>query len=157
MYIILANLFLPVHTVKLNIKVEKKQQLNSRKYLFSKLCCIHMGLDARKPVFRGFANNKGADQPVHPCSLISAFVICLLESIISRLATSKLSIFYLVSVAEESGLSLILSETGRQVLSRPGPYVYKIIDYSIYYSSPCYRQRKEPVSLMRNQRRKNKR
>ena len=41
----------------------------------------------------GFANNKGADQPVHPGRLISTFVIHLLESIISKLATSKFSIF----------------------------------------------------------------
>ena len=40
----------------------------------------------------GFANNKGADQPVHPHSLISTFVICLLESIISKLAKSKISL-----------------------------------------------------------------
>ena len=37
----------------------------------------------------GFANNKGAAQPEHPHRLISAFVICLLESMISELATSK--------------------------------------------------------------------
>ena len=35
----------------------------------------------------------------------------LLESIISKLATSKFSIFQLVSVAQETGLSLALSET----------------------------------------------
>ena len=49
-----------------------------------------MGLDARKPVFRGGGGGGGggeggvvnktvADQPAHPCSLISAFVICVLE------------------------------------------------------------------------------
>ena len=43
--------------------------------------------DAKKPV-----NNKGADQPAHPRSLISAFVIRVLESIISRLAMSEISI-----------------------------------------------------------------
>ena len=75
-----------------------------------------MGLDARKPVFGGFANNKGADQPAHPRSLISAFVICFIVSIISKLASSKISIFELVSVAEETGFSPALSETGRQVL-----------------------------------------
>ena len=32
------------------------------------------------------ANNNGADQPVHPCSLISAFVACCLDSIIHILA-----------------------------------------------------------------------
>ena len=36
-----------------------------------------------------FANNKGADQPAHPHSLISAFVIRLMESMTSKLATSK--------------------------------------------------------------------
>ena len=40
-----------------------------------------------------FANNKGADQPAPPRSLISAFAIRLLESIISRLATDKISSF----------------------------------------------------------------
>ena len=40
-----------------------------------------MGLDVTKPDF-GCANNKGADQPAHPHSLISAFVVCVLEGII---------------------------------------------------------------------------
>ena len=60
---------------------------------------VNMGLEARKPVFGGgggggggVANNIDADQPAHPCSLISAFVNHVLESIISRLATSKISI-----------------------------------------------------------------
>ena len=51
-----------------------------------------MDLVARKPVFGGFANNKGADQPARPHSLISAFVISLLESI-SRLAKNKITAF----------------------------------------------------------------
>ena len=72
----------------------------------NKLYVYQMGLDARKPVFRGFANNSGANQPVHPRSLISAFVIRLLESTIFNLATGKTSMFYLVSVAEETGLKL---------------------------------------------------
>ena len=45
------------------------------------------------------------------CSLISAFVVRLLESIISKLATREISLFKLVSVAEETGLSLNLSES----------------------------------------------
>ena len=53
----------------------------------------YLGSDARKPVFIGFVNNKGADQPAHLCSLISAFVIRLLESIISRFAMSEISFF----------------------------------------------------------------
>ena len=80
-----------------------------------------MGLDARKPDFGGFANNTGADQPAHLRSLICAFVIRLLESIISRLATSEISIFWLVTVAEETGLKLALSDTPKTgfTASRP--------------------------------------
>ena len=55
--------------------------------------------------------HKGADQPVHSRSLISAFVIHIVKSIISRLATSEILICYLVSVAEETGLKLTLTET----------------------------------------------
>ena len=44
-------------------------------------------------------------------SLISAFVIHLLVCIISIPATSKISIFEVVTVAEETGLKLALSET----------------------------------------------
>ena len=46
-----------------------------------------------KTCFLGFANNKGADQPAHPQSLIKAYVVGLLESTIYRPATSKISIF----------------------------------------------------------------
>ena len=54
-----------------------------------------MGLDGTKPVFwgLGFANNTEVDQYAHPRSLIRVFVIHILESIISRLATSEISIF----------------------------------------------------------------
>ena len=48
---------------------------------------------SRENLSSGAANNKGADQPGHPRSLISDFVILLLESIISRLATSEISSF----------------------------------------------------------------
>ena len=47
-----------------------------------------MGLDAKKPVF-GFPNNEGADQPVHMRRLISALIIHVLESILSKLAIWK--------------------------------------------------------------------
>ena len=49
------------------------------------------GPQHEKTCLRRFVNNKGADQPAHPRSLISAFVIRLLESVISRLATSQFS------------------------------------------------------------------
>ena len=59
-----------------------------------------------KTCLRWFANNTGAGQPAHPHSLISAFVIRFLESIVSRCATSEISNFKIVCVAEETGLSL---------------------------------------------------
>ena len=42
----------------------------------------------RKPVL-AYANNKDADQPVHPCSLISTFVVRCLDSMISLFALSE--------------------------------------------------------------------
>ena len=53
---------------------------------------ISFGPGREKTCLRKFVN-KGADQPVHQRSLICAFIIRLMESIISRLATSKISIF----------------------------------------------------------------
>ena len=43
---------------------------------------LEAGARSEKTCFGGFANNKDAEQPAHPRSLISAFVIRLLESII---------------------------------------------------------------------------
>ena len=54
---------------------------------------VTFGPRREKTCLRGFANNTCADQPVHPRSLISAFVIRFLESIISRLTASEISIF----------------------------------------------------------------
>ena len=69
------------------------------------------GLRREKPCLQGFANNTGADQPAHPRSLISAFVIRFVESIICKLATGEISIFWLEPAAKETGLKLTLSET----------------------------------------------
>ena len=43
-----------------------------------------------KTCLQGFANNTGADQPAHPRSLISAYVIRFLKSIISKLASREI-------------------------------------------------------------------
>ena len=40
-----------------------------------------------------FANNKGADQPALPRRLINTFAVRLLESILSKLVSSELSMF----------------------------------------------------------------
>ena len=57
------------------------------------MCQFKYGHRREKTCLGGFANNKDADQPAHLRSLFIAFVIRLLESIISRLVTSEISIF----------------------------------------------------------------
>ena len=58
-----------------------------------------------------YANNKGTDQPAHPRSLISAFVVRCLESVMSLVSVTKISSLMLASVAEQVSLSLTWSET----------------------------------------------
>ena len=58
-----------------------------------------------------YADNKGADQPAHPHSLINAFVVCYLDSIISLVSMSEISSLYLASVAVQAGLFLTCSQT----------------------------------------------
>ena len=64
----------------------------------------------RNPVMP-YANNKGADQPAHPRSLISAFVVRCLDGILPLVSISKISSICLASVATQAGLSLPWSET----------------------------------------------
>ena len=64
------------------------------------------------------ANNKDADQPAHPRSLISAFVVRAYDSIISMLAKSKVSILSLASVAGQAGLTHTWSQTPEDKFSR---------------------------------------
>ena len=62
-------------------------------------------------MFMQYANNKGADQPAHPRSLISTFVVRCLDTLIPILAQSKLSRLQLISEAEQAGLSLTSTQT----------------------------------------------
>ena len=64
-----------------------------------------------------YANSKGADQPAHPRSLISTFVVRFLDSIISILTISIVSRIQLASVAEQASLSLTWSETPEDTFS----------------------------------------
>ena len=79
-----------------------------------------MGGDVRT-CLRWFANNKGADQPAHSCSLINVSVIRLLKSTISRLATSEILVFYRVSVTEEADLNLTFVEPPKTGFLPSGP------------------------------------
>ena len=74
----------------------------------------------RKPVLP-YANNKDADQPAHPRSLISAFVVRCLDSIIPLVSISKISSLYLASLAAQAGLCLTLLHTPKTgfLVTRP--------------------------------------
>ena len=60
-------------------------------------CKSAIGPGREKTSLRGFANNKGADQPAHPRSLISAFVIRFFESVIAAYLTLLQAKFQLSS------------------------------------------------------------
>ena len=65
-----------------------------------------------------YANNKGADQPAHPRSLISAFIVGCLDSVMSLVSVTKISSLMLASVAEQASLSLTWTETPEDTFSR---------------------------------------
>ena len=71
----------------------------------------------------GLANNTGADQPAHPRSLISAFVIRFVKRIKCKLATGE-TIFWPIPVAEGTSLKLALSETPKTGFVRGPFYVW---------------------------------
>ena len=62
-----------------------------------------------------YANNKGADQPAHPRSLISAFVVRCLDNGMPLVSATKISSLMLASVAAQAGLSLTWSETPEDI------------------------------------------
>ena len=90
-----------MYTYKVKYGIQILQMLSS---------ALH-GPQHEKTCLWWFENIKGVEQLGHPRSLTSTFVILLLESIICGLATSDISKYYLVSVAEQVGLNLNLSET----------------------------------------------
>ena len=61
-------------------------------------------------LFMLYANNKGANQPAHPRSLISTFVVNCLANIIPLVSISEISSLYLGSVAVQACLCLTCSQ-----------------------------------------------
>ena len=57
-----------------------------------------------------YANNKGADQPAHPHSVISAFVVRCLDGVMPPVSIPEISNLYLASVAALTGLGLTWSK-----------------------------------------------
>ena len=102
-----------VYTLKCKYVVLTRMVLKS--YLdwyiskFSPKSFHYLWATARENLTLLHVTNKVADQPAHPRSLISAIAIRLLESMIAKVATCKLSIFLLV--AEQTGLDITRSET----------------------------------------------
>ena len=70
------------------------------------------------------ANNKGADQPAHPRSLISAFIVRCLDNIISLDSITEISRLYLASVAAQASLCLVWSETPEDTFCRVVAQIY---------------------------------
>ena len=70
------------------------------------------------------ANNKYADQPAHPRSLISAFVVRCLDSIISLDSIAETSRLYLASVGAQAGLYLAWSEIPEDTFYRVEAHMF---------------------------------
>ena len=71
-----------------------------------------------------YANNKGTDHPAHQRSLISAFVVRCLDSVMSLVSSSQISSLMLAPVAEQVSLSLTLSETPEDTFSHDEAQFY---------------------------------
>ena len=82
-----------------------------------------------------YANNKGAYQPAHAGSLISAFVVRCLDSIIFIDAIAEISRLLLASVAEQASLSLTWWETPKETFCHVMALSYFSKCYSKYDSS----------------------
>ena len=74
-----------------------------------------------------YANNKGADQPAHPRSLISALVVRCLDSVMSLVSVTKISSLMLASIAEQASLRLTWSETPEDTFSHDDAQMNSIL------------------------------
>ena len=79
-----------------------------------------------------YANNNSADHPAHLRSLISTFFVPCLDSI-CILALSKVSRLYLVSIAEQAGLSLTWSKIPEDTFSHDVAHIRKIAILAKYW------------------------
>ena len=70
-----------------------------------------------KTCLMSYTNNKGADQPARPRSLISAFIVRCLDSVMSLDSVTKISSLMLASVAEQASWSLTSSEPPEDTFS----------------------------------------
>ena len=89
-YDVLSDQFL-VKVVNLNLllSIMTKQTLGGQQVLQKFIIIFEPGHE--KMCFMPYANNKGADQPAHPRSLISAFIVRCLYSMISLDSIAEIS------------------------------------------------------------------
>ena len=66
---------------------------------------------SRENLFMPYVNNKGADQPAHPCSLISAFIVRCLGSITPNCYIRNFKTLASLCLSEQAGLSHIWLQT----------------------------------------------
>ena len=83
--------FKPHLLEKLHYKVYELWVWHYKGYELFNFCILYMSRAMRKMCLMSYANNKGAEQPAHPRSLISAFVVRSLDSIISLDSTAEIS------------------------------------------------------------------
>ena len=81
----------------------------------------------KKRVLMSYANNKGGDQPAHPCSLISTFVVHCLDNVMSLVSVTKISSLMLASVAEQASLSLTWLETPKDRFSQDEAQIFAVL------------------------------
>ena len=74
-----------------------------------------------KTCLMSVAKNKGAGQPAHPCSLISAFVVHCLDSILSLDSIAEISKLQLASEAAQAGNLKIISDSRIRYIVSKGP------------------------------------
>ena len=99
------------------VEMQKQISLNYCKISGVKERDILNEPDHEKMCLMSYANNKGADQPAHPHSLISVFVVRCLDSVMSLVSVTKISSLMLASVAEQASLSLTWLETPEDTFS----------------------------------------
>ena len=87
-----------------------------------------------------YVNNKGSNQPVHPPSLISNFVVRCFD-IVPIVAKPKVSSLSLVSVTDQIGSRLTWSHTTEDRFSRDKPQIRLVLMRAITFFmnvSRCY-------------------
>ena len=106
--------------------------------LVSQNVLYNMSHVIRKPVIP-YANNKGVDQPAHPRSLISTFVVHSLDSILSLVSVSEILRLWLSSVSEQARFKSTLVANPEDGFSRDEAHVLvDMMDILVSWPGPFW-------------------